>query len=100
MILIALLIFYISVGVLAYNHKKISLANNQVRSASVRFLSENKNYIVAAIAYTVMTSSLGWLAKMSYERNNFGAALIVSLFIVILAISKDFFLSPYGLRSR
>lgn len=100
MILIALLIFYISAGVLASNYKKVSLTKNQVRSASVRFLSENKNYIIAAIAYTVMTSSLGWLAKMSYEGNNFDAALIVSLFIVILVISKGFFLSPYGLRSR
>lgn len=100
MVLIALLIFYISIGVLALNYKKISIANNQVRSASTKFLYENINYMLCLIAYSVMTSSLGWLAKMSYEENNFDAMLIVSLFIAILLISRSYFLSPYGLRSR
>lgn len=95
----ALLIFFAASCILAYNYKKISLSKNQVRSASTKFLYENINYIVAFIAYGVVIYSLSLLAKISYEGNNIYEMLIVSAFIAILALSKAYFFSPFGLRS-
>lgn len=77
----------------------MTISKNQIRSASVKFLHENINYIFALISYSCVISSLSYLAKVSYAVNNFSGMLIVTAFVAILIISKSYLLSAYGLRN-
>ncbi|MBP6436994.1 MAG: hypothetical protein KA288_06300 [Paludibacteraceae bacterium] len=92
------ILFYIASAVLAYNYKKITISKKQVRSASIKSLRENRNYIFATISYSVMLSSLSYFAKVSYTQNNIYEMLLVGSFIAILLISKEDLFSIDGLR--
>jgi hypothetical protein len=94
----AFVLFFIASSILIYNLKKIIVSKNQVRSVTVKFLHEDKNYICAWISYSVVVFSLSCLARISYTENYFNDAFVVAIFIAILLLSKDYFLSPDGLR--